>query len=137
MSLAATLQFDQVTEGNNTITSREYKVVTCRYHFSRHHNYYVPDTNASCDKVELAILAPSGTDLRLYEWYIKQLSFKGSIIFKLRTQWDTVDKVLTFENAKCFSLSEIYDINDNSRRMLKLEFMANLIYVDGIEFKNY
>jgi hypothetical protein len=46
-------------------------------------------------------------------------------------------KIVTFENASCFSMSESYDINGKSLRLIKLELVAEKTIVDTIEFQNY
>ena len=136
MSLSARLHF-----GNNQIGlySKTYAVVECKCHFNRHHNFYHPDTNAKCDKVELTVVAPGKEDLNLYEWYIDQSSQSGKITFNLSTVSDNnahPTKELLFEDAVCFSIAESYDIGKQRRRLLKLEIIADQIMVENVQFSH-
>lgn len=135
MSLVAILKFNEIAKDSNG-KDEEFDVITCRYHFSRHYNYFMPDTDALCDKVELTVRASEYYAFKLYDWYISQSSLKGSIEFKYTEidESNATTKTLSFEDAKCFSLSEIYDISN--KRLLKLEFMASKITVGGVEFKH-
>lgn len=134
MALSASLHF-----GNNQIGlySKTYDVVECKCHFNRHHNFYRPDTNARCDKVELTVVAPGKEDLNLYEWYIDQSSQSGKITFDLSTVSDNgmqATKEMYFEDAVCFSIAESYDIGKQQRRLLKLEIIADQIKVENVQF---
>ena len=44
-------------------------------------------------------------------------------------------QVIYFEDAKCLSLSEIYDIDNSSRRLVKLAIVADSIEIEDVEFK--
>jgi hypothetical protein len=46
----------------------------------------------------------------------------------------TSEHIIYFENARCFSLSESYDI-DVARRTLKLGIEAETVKIDDVEFK--
>lgn len=134
MPLSASLQFGNNATGRYT---REYLVVKCRCRFSRHHNAYHPDTDALCDSVELTVVAPGKEDLNLYEWYIDQTALSGRILFDLSSQstdGSISGRELHFEDAQCFSLSEDYHIDNTSRRLLKLEFMADRIVINKVLF---
>lgn len=134
MSLSAHLQFGDNQIG---IYTHDYLVVDCRFHFTRHHNYYLPDSDARCNKVEVTVVAPGKEDLNLYEWYIDQTTLCGRILFDLSNQsadgFETY-KELSFEDALCFSLSEDYHIDKDRRRLLRLEFMADRMVIDNILF---
>lgn len=136
MSLSACLQFGDNDAG---LYTREYLVVECLHHFSRHHNHFLPDADARCEKVELTVIAPGKEDLGLYEWYIDQTALCGQILFDLSGQGaDDIAhyKALRFENARCFSLSEDYHIDNARRRILKLELAAEQVIVDDVMFQS-
>ena len=67
MALIARLQFG---DNRANLYSKEYLVMDCHLHFTRHHNHFRPDTDARCEKVEVVVVAPGREDLNLYEWYI-------------------------------------------------------------------
>lgn len=136
MPLSTCLQFGDNQIG---IYTREYLVTECRYHIFRRYNYYLPDTDARCDKVELVIVAPGKEDLNLYEWFIDQTVLSGRILFDLSNlspDGSACYKELKFEDAQCFSLSEEYHIDNASRRLLKLEFAAGEVEVDNVVFNH-
>ncbi len=127
--------------GNNQISlySKTYDVVECKCHFKRHHNFYLPDANAICDKMELTVVAPGKEDLNLYEWYIDQTSQSGKLTFDLTVASNNgaqVTKEITFEDALCFSIAENYDINKQHRRLLTLEVIADQITVEDVKFNH-
>ena len=57
--------------------------------------------------------------------------------FPTQTQSQEGRKTVTFENASCFSMSESYDINERSLRLIKLELVAEKTTIDAIEFQNF
>ena len=65
------------------------------------------------------------------------LSGKIELEFSTQTQSQEGKKTVTFENASCFSMSESYDINGKSLRLIKLELVAEKTIVDTIEFQNF
>lgn len=128
--------------GNNQMGtySHTYDVVECTYHFYRHHNRRFPDTKAKLDRAEITVIAPGKEDTNLYEWYIEQIVNSGKIVFDLTAISEHTPqptKVLTFENATCFSIAEHYDIGKQRRRQLRLEIMAEEIVVENVTFKQY
>ena len=135
MALMARLQF-----GDNRANhySKEYLVVDCHLHFTRHHNHFRPDTDARCEKVEVVVVAPGREDLNLYEWYIQKGSQSGRLVFDLQsiTGSDTEMKFLEFEDAYCYSIREEYHIDSQRRRCLRLSFVAEKITVNEVEFEN-
>ena len=95
--------------GDNNIGrySKSYLVSDCRFVFNRPYNSYRPEGMARCERLELEVIAPGKNDLNLF-----------------------------FEDAKCFSLSENYDINTSRRRTLKLAIEAETITVDDVVFQH-
>lgn len=134
MALTAKLQF-----GNNDIGryDREYMVVDVRCHFARKHNQVAPTTQPKCESIELIVIAPDKTDLRLYEWYMDMESQSGRLLFdntSVLSNSDGDDKVILFNDAQCFAITEFYDATDKRCRLLKLELDASELIVDNISF---
>lgn len=135
MALMARLQFGDNMAG---LYSKEYLVMDCHLHFTRHHNHFRPDTDARCEKVELVVVAPGREDLNLYEWYIEKGSQSGRLVFDLQsiTGSDAEIKFIEFEEAYCYSLAEEYTIDTQKRRCIRLSFVADKITVNDAEFYN-
>ena len=136
MALIAALEF-----GDNNIGrySKSYLVSDCRFVFNRPYNSYRPEGMARCERLELEVIAPGKNDLNLFDWYDKQGVQSGRIVISLAAEAKLDEKdaqVILFENAKCFSLSESYDINSSRRRNLKLALEAETITVDNIIFQH-
>jgi len=134
MALIAVLEF-----GDNNIKrySRKYLVADCRFVFEHPYNAFRPDQNAQCDRLEVCVVAPGKEDLNLFEWYATQGEQSGRIVISLSNtgKSDQPDEqVIYFEDGKCFTLSECYDIDASRRRILKLGIMAEQIKVDDITF---
>ena len=135
MALMARLHFGDNSAG---LYSKEYLVMDCHLHFTRHHNHFRPDTDARCEKVEVVVVAPGREDLNLYEWYIQNGSQSGRLIFDLQsiTGNDTEMKFLEFEDAYCYSFAEEYRIDAQKRRCIKLSFVADKIKINDTEYYN-
>lgn len=73
----------------------------------------------------------------LFEWYINQTLLSGKVIIDLANQsskYDITTRTLKFEDAKCFSIAETYNISNTNRHQLKLGIMAKKLEIDEIEF---
>ena len=87
----------------------------------------------------MAITISGKNDLNLFEWYDSQGVQSGRIVISLAAEakLDESDaQVIYFEDAKCFSLSEKYDINSSRRRNLTLAIEAESITVDDVMFQH-
>lgn len=135
MALMARLQFGDNSVG---LYSKEYLVMDCHMHFTRHYNHFRPDTDARCETVEVVVVAPGKEDLTLYEWYIENGTMSGRIVFDLQsiTGGDTETKFLEFEDAYCYSMAEEYRIDAQKRRCIKLSIMAETLTINDTEFRN-
>ena len=136
MSLSATLQIgDNHMENYN----KEYQVVRCQYTCARGYNFRLPDTEARNKTIEITVVAPGKEDLSLYDWYIDRTLLSGRIVFDLSGQamFDERPKIVQFEDAACFSLSESYHIDNDSQRLIRIEIAAEETVVDSIPFKNF
>lgn len=135
MSLSANLYLGDNASENYT---NAYQITQCQIKVSRHHNSYNPDSDPRCDQIILSIIAPEKDDLELFDWYINQTSLSGKIVIDLTnqsTKYDITERDIKFENAKCFSIAESYNINDTNRHQLKLGIMAEKLEIDEIEFQ--
>lgn len=135
MSLFANLYLGDNASGTYTNT---YRVVQCEVKVSRHHNSYTPDDNPRCDQLILSVIAPGKNDLMLFEWYIDQTSLSGKVVVDLTNQsakYDITTRTFKFEDAKCFSMDETYDISDTNRHQLKLGIMVKKLEIDETEFQ--
>lgn len=135
MSLFANLYLGDNASGTYTNT---YRVVQCEVKVSRHHNSYTPDDNPRCDQLILSVIAPGQNDLMLFEWYIDQTSLSGKVVVDLTNQsakYDITTRTFKFEDAKCFSIDEIYNISDTNRHQLKLGIMVKKLEIDETEFQ--
>lgn len=114
-----------------------HNVTDCKYSVMRHHNCYFPDSDAWCGNVEVTVIAPGKEDLELFEWYSDLQVLSGCLVFDLSSQLAyeyTPQKTLYFEDARCFSLTEDYHIDQKRRRLLRLEFAAEKMTIDTISF---
>ena len=134
MALMARLQFGDNSVG---LYSKEYLVMDCHLHFSRHHNHFRPDTDARCEKVEVVVVAPGREDLNLYEWYIQNGTQSGRLVFDLQSLTSSaVEKVIQFEDAHCYAIEEEYHIDAQKRRCLRLSLMAENLVINDTTFHN-
>ena len=131
MSLIARLLIGDNEAG---LYSEAYWVEACAFKLKCHANYFHPNSGASYGNVSLTLRKPE--NLQLYDWYIEQGRINGKIEFQLSKGEDFPPKILRFEDAQCYSLSEEYDKNGESQVQLIVEFVAEEIQVDGIKF-NY
>ena len=132
MAFTAVLEF-----GDNNIKrySKQYLVSDCRLLLARPYNGYSPEGAARCERVEVTVVAPGKDDLGLIEWFSSQGVQDGRIVISLTNEAkadDTDAQILYFEGAKCFSLSEYYDINVSCRRLFKLAICAETFDFDGV-----
>ena len=135
MAFLSHLQFGDNSTG---IYSRVYTLVDCHLHFMRHYNHFRPDTDARCEKVEVVVEAPGKDDLNLQEWYLNNETQSGRVIFDLqsKTSSDTLQKLVEFEGARCYSFEEEYHINIQRKRYYRLSIVAENITVNDTSFKN-
>ena len=134
MALLATLQIGNNSEG---IYHNNYLVVRCNYSFSRQHNVRVPNSVPKNNKLNIVIVAPNGDDMLLYDWYINKEVFSGRLVFDMSSVNDENPKVLQFENAQCYAISENYDIDGMYRRLISLCVSAETSQCDSEVFTNY
>lgn len=134
MALIAVLEF-----GNNSIKrySKQYLVSDCRLVFDRPYNAFSPERAPRCERMEVTVIAPGKSDLSLFQWYSQQEINDGRIAISLvgDGKIEADPQVIYFENGQCLSFSEVYDIDNSRRRLLKLAIIAEKIELEDVEFK--
>ena len=138
MAISSLLQFGQKDADDKWQLSKQYNVVDCHLHFMRHYNHFRPDTDARCEKVEVVVEAPGKDDLTLVGWYVNNEVYDGRILFDLpsKTSESSMQKLVVFMGARCFSLEEEYHINIQRKRYYRLSIVAENITVNDTSFKN-
>lgn len=107
----------------------------CRTH--RLHDEYRPGADKYCDYLEATVIAPGREDMQMYEWFIRRSTLCGRLLFQLPpkpNQSEPDCQEIFFEEAQCFSFEETYHSNLNQRRMLRLQFVAEQVIINGITF---
>lgn len=134
MALTAVLEF-----GDNNIRryAKQFMVADCRFVFDRSYNDFCPEGDTRCERMELFVVAPGKEDLMLFEWFANQSVLDGRVVISLGAANDSSldSQEIVFEEAVCFALSEMYDINSSMRRLLKLSILANKICIDDVCFE--
>ena len=135
MALIAALEF-----GDNNVQryTKQYLLADCRFVFDRPYNAFSPERPARCERLEVVAVAPGKNDLTLFQWFSDQEVKDGRIVISLTgdSMQNTADpQVIYFEEAKCLKLSEIYDIDNSQRRLIKLAIIASSIEIEDVEFK--
>jgi hypothetical protein len=134
MALIAVLEF-----GDNSIRryTKQYLLSDCRFVFDRPYNAFSPERPAHCERIEVVVIAPGKSDLGLFQWFSEQENREGRIAISLISdvaQNETEPQVVYFENGRCLSLSEMYDIDNSSRRLIKLAIISDKIEIEDVEF---
>jgi len=134
MALTAVLEF-----GDNSIRryTKQYLLSDCRFVFDRPYNAFSPERPAHCERIEVVVIAPGKSDLGLFQWFSEQENREGRIAISLISdvaQNETEPQVVYFENGRCLSLSEMYDIDNSSRRLIKLAIISDKIEIEDVEF---
>ncbi|MBO7419384.1 MAG: hypothetical protein J6U14_10705 [Bacteroidaceae bacterium] len=135
MALTAKLQFGDNKSGRYP---SEYLVADCHCHFVRGYNHAQPDSDARCERVDLTVVAPNKENLALYDWFITNSVQSGRIVFETVSVDNNASdsKIITFDDAYCYSLAENYKIDIAEQRLLNLSFVADKITISGIQFDN-
>ena len=135
MALIAVLEF-----GNNNIGRyhKQYLVSDCHFVHKRSYNRFGPEAPVRSELLEVSVICPGRDDLTLYEWYDSMELQEGRVVIKTNTVSSsdcTSEHIVYFENARCFSLSETYDIDSSRRRILTLGIEAETVKIDDVEIK--
>lgn len=135
MALIATLEF-----GDNDIQRyyKKYLVSDFRLLHRRAYNKFNPEGKARCELMQVSVICPGRDDLTLFEWYDSQGEQTGRVVIMantVRSSAPEVSQIIYLDGAKCFRLSESYDIGSNRRRILTLGIESNSVKVEQVEFK--
>ena len=117
--------------------TKEYLLTDFKTRTHRLHDEYRPGADKYCDYVEATVIAPGREDMLMYDWFIKKSTLSGRLLIQLPpkpNQSEPDCQEIFFEEAQCFSCEEEYHINKNQRRMLRLQFVAEEVVINGITF---
>lgn len=122
MALIGSLQF-----GDNVCQhySHTYLITDVKCHTLRPHTKFAPCGPSICERLEIKVVAPGKKDLTLFNWYVSRSAMSGRVHIELSSDTDPNgmnDRVIYFENAVCFQLSEEYDIDNGLQRLISLSF---------------
>jgi hypothetical protein len=136
MALIAALEFGDNNIGRYT---KQYLLSDCHFVFDRPYNSFSPERPARCERLEVVVIAPGKQDLGLFQWFSSQDVREGRIAISLvgdAMQNESDPQVIYFESAKCLSLSEMYDIDNSRRRLIKLAIVAESIEIEDVSLKS-
>ena len=134
MAYSAVLEF-----GDNSTQrySKQFMLANFRLVLNRAYKV-VPTGAARCERLELVVVAPDKTNLALFDWFLKRSFRSGRIVISLSgdvISSDTKNQTVYFEDARCFSLEEKYDINSMRRRLIKMSLVSDRIKIGEVTFK--
>ena len=134
----ATLQTHlQFGDNGSGIYNKDYLVVECHTNISRYFNSFHPVDAPRCECISVTVVAPGKRDLELFGWFKNNASLSGriqDILVDVAETSDTIDRSIKFENARCLSFKETYDIAKKSQRLLTITFLPEEVKVDGASF---
>lgn len=132
MALSLTLEF---LNADKTYGTPNYVVHNLRCHLTRPHGKYHPDGPQRCERIEVKVMAPGKSDLRLLAWYVNRTVKSGRVLAVLpatsRSASDTKVEIV-FTDAVCFQLEEEYDVATYDCRMLTLSFEAEKVTIQEV-----
>ena len=135
MSLIKKMQIGDNHAGRYT---KEYLLTDFKCRTHRLHDEYRPRADKYCDYIEATVIAPGREDMLMYEWFINRSTLSGRLLIQLPpkpNQSVPDEQEIYFEEAQCFSFEEEYHINRNQRRVLRLQFVAEKVTINGITYK--
>lgn len=128
----------QIGDNNARRYNKEYLLTDFKCRTHRLHDKYRPKSDKYCDYIEATIIAQGREEMQMYDWFINNTQLSGRLLVQLpprNNQGDSDMQEILFEEAQCFSLEEEYHINSNQRRMLRLQFVAEQVNINGVIFK--
>ncbi len=131
MALLTTLKIKDVQD--------EYKVADFRCHYARRYNQFIPESAPSCERIEITVVAPDTDDYSIYEWFVNRSLMSGRLSYELPVSLSnsySERRTIDFTNARCFAFSESYDIDTQSRRLLKMTIIPEHVAIDGMAFNH-
>jgi len=97
-----------------------------------------PTSKPVCESLEITLVAPDKTDLRLQEWFLLHSLQSGELEYDIQDVTNTastIKRIVTFQNAQCISYKEHYDIKKRSQCLLTLKIFPETCKVEEITFK--
>ena len=76
-------------------------------------------------------------DYTFYEWFNSGSLLSGQLAYELPVSLNhtySETRVIDFKDAQCYAFTESYDINTQSRRLLKIMLVPKQVEMDNIEF---
>ena len=131
MALLTKLYFNEVQD--------PYLVVGFRCRYSRKHDGIRPTTTPTCNQIEITVIAPETDDFLFYEWFVNQSMLSGRLAYELPVSTKNAypeERTIGFIDAKCFAFSEHYDIQQKSRRLLRLELVPEQVKIDDMDINH-
>lgn len=135
MPLIGHLQFG---DNNFQRYTHEYLIRDIKCTIIRNHNSLHPVENPKCDNIELSIFSTGNDDFMIQDWFINNTSETGRILIGESSPSDIEEvqwKQIYFEDAYCFELKEVFNI-DEVRRTLIVRFTASNIIIDNVKFSS-
>lgn len=109
------------------LEGNEYIVLECEYEIKQETEKGdgQPSTSPSGGDIIMTIVSPDDRDLRFHEWMISKIMRKDGVIkFEVVDDGKPAHKTLTFEDAYCTKLKEIFNDTDNKQMYMKLSINA-------------
>ena len=128
----------QIGDNRSKRYTKEYLLTDFKCRTHRLHDEYRPRADKYCDYLEATVIAPGREDMQMYEWFIRRSTICGRLLIQLppkANQSEPDCQEIYFEEAQCFSFEEKYHSKLNQRRMLRLQFVAEQVIINGITFK--
>lgn len=127
--------------GDNTCQwyNKEYTVQSFQNHYSRTHNHNHPDSVPRCESITLTLKAPVKEDLMLYEWFVDQSYMSGRIyceIFSAKDMDGSEPYIICFDDAQVYELSENFDFQSDSLRLITLQIDAMKVTSNDVAFEH-
>ena len=116
--------------------NKQYLLTDLRLLFNRSYNV-IPNGNIRCERMEMFVVAPGKDDLFMFEWFLHKTTISGRIVVSLTGDLNDMEprtQEIYFEDARCFSLTEKYSVDNSSRRLLKLSMASEKIKMDEVTF---
>lgn len=113
-----------------------FNVVSTNVRYGRQHNNRMPTTKPQCESIIIKLIAPEHRNPFLYDWYAEENMYDGKIIYDLGgllsfSPGETHE--VEFQGAKCLSLKETYDIDDNiNQRIITLEIVPQKVTIENV-----
>ena len=131
MALLAHLKFG---DNGNERYEKDYLLLSAKCRYSREYSGTRPRSAIRGIFFTVEVVAPGSVDLDLYAWYIDDDNREGCIVMEESSSTESTSaRTIKFENARCISINEKYDISEHSKRKLLIEFSATGASTEGLD----